>query len=283
MGGSASAYLIEEPPTVQGTQKHPNLRMGPIVLHEDRNFRRFVIVRMLLASSQMATPFFTIYAIEELGIPIATIGLYVALFTGSRLAANVLWSWIASRHGSVALLRASIPLNLCGTLLAISVPSLLRIAPSLGPSLLIWYGLVFLLNGSGFSGRIIALQALGLDISPETLRPTYIGVLNTMAGVASLTLILGGPLIAWHGFPAVFIGSAALLLLALGTTHRLHARTLSPEAVAALTIASRTHQSASSVASPEPSSETNTSPARRISQIDQGLDKETRLLSLIHI
>ena len=67
------------------------------------------------------------------------------------------------------------------------------------------------------AGRIINNNLL-LDIAPAAERPTYIGFLNTVLGLATLVPIIGGSLVDRIGFEPVFALAAGLAVLAFGVS-----------------------------------------------------------------
>jgi hypothetical protein len=54
-----------------------------------------------------------------------------------------------------------------------------------------------------------------LSIAPNAERPVYFGFLNTLAGIASLTLPVGGLILEYLGYTPLFLLSGILALFSL--------------------------------------------------------------------
>jgi MFS family permease len=200
------------------------IRRGPQIVREDRNYRSFLFARVLLAFSAVGDPFYVVYARERLHAPAATVGLYLAALTISGIASNLVWTPLTDRASPRGMMRGSTLAVLAPPLAALVLPPLLLVVGG-GPS--DWgylgFGLVFVLIcfASG-AGRVIKNNLL-LDIAPAAERPTYIGFLNTVLGLATLVPIAGGSLVDWVGFEPVFALAAGLGLLAFGASFGLSA------------------------------------------------------------
>jgi MFS family permease len=200
------------------------IRRGPQIVREDRNYRSFLFARVLLAFSAIGDPFYVVYARERLHAPAATVGLYLAALTISGIASNLVWTPLTDRASPRGMMRGSTLAVLAPPLAALVLPPLLLVVGG-GPS--DWgylgFGLVFVLIGfASGAGRVINNNLL-LDIAPAAERPTYIGFLNTVLGLATLVPIAGGSLVDWVGFEPVFALAAGLGLLAFGASFGLSA------------------------------------------------------------
>jgi MFS family permease len=195
------------------------IRRGPQIVREDRNYRAFLFARVLLAFSAIGDPFYVVYARERLHAPAAAVGLYLAALTVSGIASNLVWSPLSDRASPRALMWASTSSVLAPPLAALIVPLLLAAIGGIAGD---WgyygFGLVFVLVGfASGAGRIINNNLL-LDIAPAAERPTYIGFLNTVLGLATLVPIIGGSLVDQIGFEPVFALAAGLAALAFGVS-----------------------------------------------------------------
>jgi MFS family permease len=195
------------------------IRRGPQIVREDRNYRAFLFARVLLAFSAIGDPFYVVYARERLHAPAATVGLYLAALTICGIASNLVWTPLTDRASPRGMMRGSTLAVLAPPLAALVLPPLLLVVGG-GPS--DWgylgFGLVFVLIGfASGAGRVINNNLL-LDIAPAAERPTYIGFLNTVLGLATLVPIAGGSLVDRVGFEPVFALAAGLGLLAFGAS-----------------------------------------------------------------
>ncbi len=93
-GGLLAFSLIAEPPQ---SQLGPRLRLidglrrAPAILREHRNYRWFIISRMLTRVGQIAEPFYIIYATEALRLPAGVAGIYLAVRAITGALSNVEW------------------------------------------------------------------------------------------------------------------------------------------------------------------------------------------------
>lgn len=97
-------------------------------------------------------------------------------------------------------------------LLGTGIPLTAILLGSLG-SLSLFF-IPFALQGVYQSSTMIGTTNLVLDIAPAQDRPTYIGLINTILGLASLVLVVGGLIVDWVGFLPLFALTAGFFLLA---------------------------------------------------------------------
>ena len=73
---------------------------GPcrIVSANNRNYRRYLFTRFILAAGDLATPFYALFAIKQLGAPLSIVGLYIGFTTISALLSSPVLSWLSDHH-----------------------------------------------------------------------------------------------------------------------------------------------------------------------------------------
>lgn len=134
----------------------------------------------------------------------------VATFTTVSLIGQTIGSLImgffADRYGH----RLSLEISAVAAIFAFALAWL---APS--PT---WYVAVFFLLGILTGGRIVSGVLVMLEFCPPEKRPTYIGIANTLTGIASMAAPLIGLVFVSIGYSWVFVASmltslAAFLLL----------------------------------------------------------------------
>jgi MFS family permease len=176
------------------------IRAARHLLHDNSIYRRYLWTRLTLAVSDIASPFYAIYATRVLGIPPETLGVYIGISTLAGLVANPLWSRTSDRRGNRILL-----LGAAGCLLALPILALLfGLLPS-SPALALPFGLLFLLNGIARPAANIAYPSYLLEIAPAPERPLYISFTNTLLGVATFVPVVGGALLDLFGYRALFL------------------------------------------------------------------------------
>jgi MFS family permease len=172
----------------------------------DRNYARLIVTRILLTfAGGLAAPFYVIYAKNILHAPAASVGNYLLTLTLASIASNFLWGRLSDRKGNKAV-------TLVSCLVGIAIPLTAILLGSLG-SLSLFF-IPFALQGIYQSSTMIGHTNLVLDIAPAQDRPTYIGLINTILGLASLVLMVGGLLVDWLGFLPLFALAAIFFLLA---------------------------------------------------------------------
>ena len=177
-------------------------RLGRI-LRRDRNFRRFLIARGLLAVGGMGMGFVTVAAVSKWNVPGGTVGNYtVALLVGQSVS-NLLFGLLADRKGH------KLPLVLGGLAasLAYVIAGLAAAAPL--------YYLVFFLLGVYVSAMIVSGLMIVLEFVGSEQRPTYVGVTNSVIGAINLVIPLFGGWLARFSYDYLFAFSAAVGLLAV--------------------------------------------------------------------
>ncbi len=189
-----------------------------------RSVRRFLLFRSFLALSTVADPFFVVYAQSILGVPAATVGLYLALSAIARVATNPVWGWVVERWGNRQLLQLATLARLLMPLIALGVQPLSRwerVTSHVGePERVIFFAfaVVFIAYGATLSAQMLANFTAVLELARPADRPTLIGFANSILGVVSLVPLLGGLVVDRFGFTAVFLLALALAFLALLTS-----------------------------------------------------------------
>jgi MFS family permease len=81
------------------------------------------------------------------------------------------------------------------------------------------YALVFLLNGATWGGLWIGITNYVLDISPHDIRPLFLGLTATLSLPTALMPLVGGWLLGFISYEALFaitvVGGLAALVYAL--------------------------------------------------------------------
>ncbi len=209
-GAYLSFALVREPPGVPAL-KEPlasMLRRLPEVLRVDVSFRRYLRVRFLGLLALMAEPFYAIYAITNLGAPVASLGTFVIVATFASIAVNFAFRRPADRGQNVGVLQVSVAFLVAAPLAALLMPT--------------WQGfaLVFALSAAGNSGMGIAAWNLLYAVSPAPQRPLYVGVANSILALPSLAPVAVGALAVATGFPLLFGVAATAAAASLAFSFR---------------------------------------------------------------
>ncbi len=157
------------------------LRSLPKVLRRDRNFRMYLLSQIIFSLSGMATGFLVVYTVQTWNLPDAEASTFmIALQIGLTLA-YLVFGFLSDRKGH------KLSLEICMALSAL-LPVLAIIAPSPW-----WFFPIFFLRGAVNAGTFISGISIVYEFTDAENRPTYIGLANTIPGVAiSLAPLFGG-------------------------------------------------------------------------------------------
>jgi MFS family permease len=165
------------------------------VLKRDRVFRRFIVAKQLSGLGGLAIPFYVPYALERLNLPAQVTGRYTSIGVIGGILAAVPFGWLNERYGSRLVLRTGLVIGILVPIIALLVPV---VAPN--PTWMAWgYGLVFFCLSAQMSSMMAGWMTYVLEWAPEAERPTYVGLTNTLNGIATLFATLGGLILEWSG------------------------------------------------------------------------------------
>jgi len=187
---------------------------GLEIVENDARYRQFLLLRLCFVATQMATPFYILYARERLGIPEGMVGVYLSAMTLVSAGSSLVWSRISDGRSNKLLLQIASILGLSTPLSALFIPHLSGLLSPGGLGYL--YGIVFLLLGSYTAGAQIGNINFLLEISPAAERPIYLGFTNTLLGIALLASAVGGVIVEVAGFGVLFSLTLAFYALAIG-------------------------------------------------------------------
>ena len=182
-------------------------RRLPAILRADLNFRRYLFSQSVVALGGMAVGFLAVYAAQRWHLPDSQAGSFTASMLVGQALSNLLFGVLADRTGHKLVLELS---TLLGAL-AVGLAGLAS-AP-------VWFYVIFALIGASAAGFMLSGIMIVFEFSPPGVRPTYIGLNNTVSGVAAgLAPLLGGWLAEVVGYRVLFavafvIGLAGFALL----------------------------------------------------------------------
>ncbi len=211
--GSLALLALREPdPTAPPRAKAGNrdtLRRGTLGrVISDRRFRRVLACRLLIASMDLATPFYVIHAADVLGLPEAAIGSFTIAYTTAAVGASLLYGAIGGRKGPHAVIRVAGAAAIVSPLFALAA----HLAG--GGWVVVAYPVVFFALGMVTSAYIVGFGNYLLALAPDGLHGAYIGLGNTFLGIQALAPMVGGWLLASTSYTVLF--SLSALGVALG-------------------------------------------------------------------
>jgi MFS family permease len=175
------------------------MRSLPEVVHKDRNFRMYLLSQVIFMLSGMATGFLVVYAVQTWRLPDAQAsGFTVALQIGLTVA-NLFFGFLSDRTGHKLTLEICMALSVLALILAILAPSFL------------WFFPIFFLRGAVNAGTFISGTSIVYEFTDAENRATYIGLANTIPGVAGATApLIGGWLTGAISYQTMFLLAAVL-------------------------------------------------------------------------
>lgn len=211
-GDSISFALVREPIHRVRDVRRPfwqHLKRGPHFLRTDRDYRYFMIFRMVSSFGSMCMPFYVPYALDRIGIARSTIGSFTIAASVSAIFSIILWAYMCEKHGSKSLLIATSFLACVAPVIAAFVRHLPASYQTMS------YFLVFITSEAFLSGSNIAYMTYTLNMAPSMSRPTYLGFLNTLMFPMSFVPVLAGTLLKIMSYESMFILSAGIYALAV--------------------------------------------------------------------
>jgi MFS family permease len=169
---------------------------------------------VVILLSYVAGPFYSIYSINVLQAPVSIIGLYVGVRTIVALAINPVWSWLSDRHGNRLVMRLATATGVLMISWAVFAPSVARQLNAPDSLVMYLFVPVFALMGIYETGIGIGGVNLTLEEAPAHDRAIYIGLTNTVLGIAYISTAVSGLIVDVIGYQGVFILGLLLLLVA---------------------------------------------------------------------
>jgi MFS family permease len=200
-------YLIREPlePVTAERQKMIEYLPGLVrIIRQDRTFLRVNASRLLISLCALASPFFAVFAIRELGMAEASVGWFAIAQTIGSALAGLLFGWIADSLGSHIVIRIVGGVYLLAPCLVLAA----GIIEGGGVFPVVLVAAAFLFLGLGDGSIMLGFLNYVLEIAPPGQRPVYIGLTNTLVGVIVLFPFIGGTLADWGGYRIVFLLAA---------------------------------------------------------------------------
>ena len=172
------------------------------IIRGDKNFRRYLIVRVVASFGNMAAGFVTVSAIARWAVPDATVGLYTAALLVGQTAGNLVAGFIADRYGHKLTLEVGLLNMVIAYLLA-------WLAPASE-----WYFLVFFMLGVATGVTIVSGILINMEFSRPEHLPSYVGIANTTMGISGVMAPLVGGFLAIRGYNLLFVLSILFAVLA---------------------------------------------------------------------
>ena len=178
-----------EPSMPAHTEPQPSLRKILVTPLQNRNYRmlvRFLFVWSLV--SNVAIPFFTIYMLRRIGLPLSMVVVLTLVSQVSNVLFIRMWGQLADKYGSKAVLAASASLYL----LVINSWAL-TILPQPHLFTLPFLVLLHVFAGVASAGVTLAVSTISLKLAPQGEGTSYLAASSLATNLgAGLGPLLGG-------------------------------------------------------------------------------------------
>jgi MFS family permease len=149
-----------------------------------------------------------VYAAKTWDLSDAQSGAFVIAMQVGQALSYLIFGFLSDRKGHKLSLEICLLLNVVTLGLAVMASNPL------------WFYPIFFLRGAVFAGAYLSGVAIVFEFTGAENRPTYIGVANTIPGVAgTLAPLIGGWLAGAVNYPFMFIVSTFIGVLSLATLH----------------------------------------------------------------
>ena len=209
--------LLREPPqdSVPRIEKHDKGSwFHPLT--DDPVFRRLMLCRILFGSLGLAIPFYVMHAGDVLHLPENAVGGFVVAQTLAGVVSGAGLGLISDRWGPRRVIHIGSAVAATGPLFALTAHL------SRAGWLVHGYSLVFVALGVANSTLSLGLSNYLLEIAPDGIRPTYLGLGHTIGGLTALAPTIGGWLLQATSYTTLFgltaLGVMASLVLSFGLT-----------------------------------------------------------------
>lgn len=177
-------------------------RSLPQIIRNDKNFLRYMISQVVISFGGMAAGFLAVYPSQKWNLPDSIAGNFTVAMLVGQACANLIFGVLSDRRGHKLILEIG------------ALGSAVSFVLSLAAATPVYFYAVFFLRGISMAALLMSGVSIPLEFSSAEDRPTYIGLANTVPGVASsLAPLLGGWLASTSGYPFVFGISAFISLV----------------------------------------------------------------------
>lgn len=197
-------WALDEPAVQPSTEAHSFLkvlRAVPKHLRDNPPLLRYILLVNLTGFGLTLMPFYVVYASQHYGLTGEQVGNYLMVQIAGMILSNILWGKLVNKFGFRGVVHGCI---VCGTLLPVLLLTLSGMALPIFLS-------VFFLMGVAISARKIAFEGLLIEITTNTNRALYKGIVGATSLTTALFPLVAGGLILWIGYAPVFLAVSILV------------------------------------------------------------------------
>jgi len=208
--------LLKEPEnkdTLDKASPLKNLITAMGIFRENNDLKKLIFSKMWSNTALLATPFYVIFAIENLHAKEWMAGIYLTSQMVGYLTSNLLWGWLSNHVSNRLVILLSTVLRIVSPVIALT-SFIFEIDPYLFSS-------VFFFMGMAEAGIDMGYMNYLLEISPSRGRPLYIGLMHTFIAPTVLFAGLGGIISNIISLKGLFATVVITLIISLWISSKL--------------------------------------------------------------
>ena len=217
--GFSFFFILKEKPDEEPKDKISlleSLKEIPRIIRENQNVRRLTIIQFLISFYSMAFPFYSIYILTKLSASESLLGLLLTFQMLGRLIFSFISARLCNRNLNKKLIQYSVLMLLAPPILTVAIGTL--------PSRVIAYSslLIFTFIGASMGGIWVGIQNYVIsEVKDKRRRPILLGFISSINVITSILPLLGGIIVGYLPYEAVFVASFIPILFSLMLTHNL--------------------------------------------------------------
>ncbi len=211
--GYISFSLVDEPVKENVSKKEKSfkefLQNSYLLLKSDTHLQIQVVTFLLAYGYLIALPFIILDAQQKIDLGGVAIGSLITTQMIGAMISNFLWGSLSGSGRNTLTAKISIFMQLFAIAFAANASSLYE------------YMIIFFLIGASIDGNRIASSNLILKIAPPDKRPVYIALQMNIVSLGMFFSIIGGVILHYLNYTALYSSSIIVLLLALFLSFKL--------------------------------------------------------------
>jgi len=162
-------------------------------IKKDKNFQSYLAWRGVMIGIEMALPFLTISAINQLQVSDTQVGIFSIILSVSNSLTNLFWGWLGDRIGFLRVVLISTVLGALGIILAASTVSLSFVY------------LVFVCAGAMLSGQQLTSINIIYEFGKRDQILTYTAIHQiVLSPISGIMPVFGGLIAGAFGYKVLF-------------------------------------------------------------------------------
>ncbi len=171
--------------------------------------KRLIAVRMFSGGLILALPFLTLYATQDLHLPLEWIGVFIAAQTAGTISSNLVWAPLGNKTGTRCVISSGLAIGVLGLASVLVAKSGLALLPA------------FFLMGCANSGLTVGFNGYILEIGTQKNRTMLFAMEGTLLLPLYFMPLFGGLLSDAFGYRPLILSGIILLVVGIGAVQSL--------------------------------------------------------------